>query len=118
MEYSITLNKEVKINDGHVLMINTRWALTAISQTQFWKYFDITKCYDGSIKSVISVDVSDWHTKVPIELKITKKATKAVATEHLTSVLDYDKILEANEETSAPDYIKKCAGMYPQRNYR
>lgn len=57
------LTEEVNINQGHILMVDTEWALTALSQVQFWKDFDISKYGDGSIKSIISVDISDWKTK-------------------------------------------------------
>ena len=61
------LNVDLEITDGHILMVDTPWAITAISQIQFWKYFDIEKTYDGSVKGLLSVDVSDWHTEVELK---------------------------------------------------
>lgn len=55
------LNEEVNINKGHIIFSDSPWAITAISQLQFWKDFDISKCVDGKVKSIISVDVSEWH---------------------------------------------------------
>ncbi len=54
------LNQEVNISDGHVIYSDSEWAVTSISQTQYWKNFDLSKCYNGKVKSIISIDVSDW----------------------------------------------------------
>ncbi|RRB07700.1 hydroxysqualene dehydroxylase [Larkinella rosea] len=56
------LSDEVNIIDGHIICVDTPWALTAISQLQFWADFDISKYGDGAVKTVLSVDVSDWET--------------------------------------------------------
>ena len=38
------------------------WALTALSQQQFWPEFDLSSRYgDGSVRDVLSVDISDWE---------------------------------------------------------
>lgn len=57
------LSEDVSINKGHILLADTPWALTAISQIQFWKGFDISQYGDGDIKGIISVDVSNWDNK-------------------------------------------------------
>ncbi len=54
------LNREVNISAGHVIYSDSEWAITSISQTQFWKNFDLSKCFNGNVKCIISVDVSDW----------------------------------------------------------
>jgi uncharacterized protein with NAD-binding domain and iron-sulfur cluster len=56
------LNTEVNLTHGHVIFIDSPWAITAISQIPFWKDFDISKYGNGKVKSIISVDVSDWDT--------------------------------------------------------
>ena len=57
------LNEDVTINKGHVIYCDSQWAVTSISHVQFWKGYDITKCYNGKVKGVLSVDISDWFTK-------------------------------------------------------
>ncbi|HVB02594.1 MAG TPA: FAD-dependent oxidoreductase [Chitinophagaceae bacterium] len=57
------LTEKMDIINGHIILADSPWALTAISQVQFWKYFDISKYGDGTVKCIISVDVSDWDTK-------------------------------------------------------
>ena len=54
------LNQDVAVSNGHVVYSDSEWAVTSISQTQFWKNFDLSKCYNGKVKSILSVDVSDW----------------------------------------------------------
>jgi uncharacterized protein with NAD-binding domain and iron-sulfur cluster len=45
---------------GHLITLGTPWALTAISQAQFWD-LDLADRGDGSVRGVLSVDVSDWE---------------------------------------------------------
>ena len=75
------LNQEVNISDGHVIYSDSEWAVTSISQTQYWKNYDLSKCYNGKVKCIISVDVSDWLNttfKDPItgEEKLAKDCTR------------------------------------------
>ncbi|MFN4084225.1 MAG: FAD-dependent oxidoreductase [Bacteroidia bacterium] len=54
------LNEDVQISEGHVCYSYSQWAVTSISQMQFWKGYDIEKRYNGKVKGVLSVDISDW----------------------------------------------------------
>ncbi len=54
------LKEDVAINKGHIILSDSPWALTAISQAQFWKNFDLSRYGLGDVKGVISVDVSNW----------------------------------------------------------
>jgi len=56
------LQEVVNLNQGHIIFPDSPWAITAISQVQFWRNFDITTLADGKVKSVLSVDVSDWDS--------------------------------------------------------
>jgi uncharacterized protein with NAD-binding domain and iron-sulfur cluster len=56
------LNEDVKIATGHVMYTDSPWALTSISQIQFWGNYDINKRGNGKVKGILSVDVSDWDT--------------------------------------------------------
>lgn len=47
---------------GHVAFLDTPWALTAIEQGVFWRK-DIASSYgDGSVRDILSVDISDFFT--------------------------------------------------------
>lgn len=56
------LSEYKPINEGHVIYSDTPWALTSISQKQFWKNIDLSKYGNGKVKDVLSVDISDWFT--------------------------------------------------------
>jgi hypothetical protein len=57
------LARDVPLVHGHTLYIDSEWALTSISQGQFWPGFPPGKFGDGQVGGIISVDISDWETK-------------------------------------------------------
>lgn len=61
------LTEEINLVHGHAIYIDTPWALTSISQLQFWKDFNIKEYGDGTIKTVFSIDVSDWDSPGVLE---------------------------------------------------
>ena len=54
------LRRNLPTAHGHVIYIDTEWALTSISQLQFWHDVPPDFFQDSDVHSVISVDVSDW----------------------------------------------------------
>jgi len=58
----IYLRHDVPIVNGHVMFAGSPWGLTAISQNQFWQH-RVENDGDGSVKGVLSIDISDWATK-------------------------------------------------------
>ena len=56
------LDEDVPLVHGHAIYIDSEWALTSISQRQFWRGFDFAQTGDGRVEGVLSVDVSDWST--------------------------------------------------------
>jgi len=54
------LNEDVEMAHGHVCHSYTEWALTSIAQKQFWKDYDLSERYNGKVKGILSVDISDW----------------------------------------------------------
>jgi uncharacterized protein with NAD-binding domain and iron-sulfur cluster len=69
------LHKDVPLVEGHVLFIDSPWALTAISQKQFWP-LDLTKRGNGQVRGILSVDISDWNEPGPITGKIAMDCSK------------------------------------------
>jgi uncharacterized protein with NAD-binding domain and iron-sulfur cluster len=53
-------DRDVPLVHGHAIYIDSEWALTSISQAQFWRD-DLSRYGDGSVKGIFSVDVSDWQ---------------------------------------------------------
>ena len=54
------LRRDVPTTHGHVIHIDTEWALTSISQLQFWRSVAPEQFGDSDVRGVLSVDVSDW----------------------------------------------------------
>jgi uncharacterized protein with NAD-binding domain and iron-sulfur cluster len=54
------LNQNIEINQGHIIFSDSEWALTTISQVQFWGDYDLDMRFNGKVKGVLSVDISDW----------------------------------------------------------
>lgn len=59
----IYLNEDVRISHGHVIYVDSPWALTSISQAQFWSDTTLSAYGDGTVRGVISVDISEWNEK-------------------------------------------------------
>ena len=55
------LDRDVPLVHGHTLFIDSQWALTSISQAQFWPGFELSSMGDGRAEGILSVDVSDWE---------------------------------------------------------
>ena len=54
------LATDVPLVQGHINFIDSLWALTAISQRQFWTHCDLSTCGDGRVHGLLSVDISEW----------------------------------------------------------
>jgi geranylgeranyl pyrophosphate synthase/uncharacterized protein with NAD-binding domain and iron-sulfur cluster len=54
------LRSNVPTAHGHVIHIDTEWALTSISQLQFWRKVPPELFGDSDVHSILSVDISDW----------------------------------------------------------
>lgn len=57
------LDRDVSVVHGHSLYIDSPWALTSISQAQFWQDVDLKQLGDGRVEGILSVDVSDWEAQ-------------------------------------------------------
>jgi len=55
------LDRDVPLVNGHAIYIDSEWALTSISQKQFWPGVDLSRRGDGRVRGILSVDVSEWQ---------------------------------------------------------
>ncbi|XEC96411.1 FAD-dependent oxidoreductase [Paenibacillus tarimensis] len=55
------LNKDVPMIHGHVIFMDSPWALTGVSQSQFWPDFRMEDYGNGEVKGILSIDISDWE---------------------------------------------------------
>ena len=60
------LREPVPIVHGHVLYVDSPWAISSISQAQFWRR-DFAAAYgDGTVHDCVSVDIADWNQPGPV----------------------------------------------------
>jgi uncharacterized protein with NAD-binding domain and iron-sulfur cluster len=57
------LDRDIPVVHGHATFFDSPWALTAVSQKQFWPNVDLSTYGDGSVRGVLSVDISDWDAE-------------------------------------------------------
>jgi uncharacterized protein with NAD-binding domain and iron-sulfur cluster len=53
---------DVPVTPGHTLYADSQWALTSISQHQFWRNAPLSNYGDGRIGGILSVDISEWES--------------------------------------------------------
>lgn len=56
------LNCDVPLDQGHAIYLDSAWALTSISQHQFWQGVNLKQYGDGNVCGILSIDISDWLT--------------------------------------------------------
>jgi 15-cis-phytoene desaturase len=56
------LDRPFPVVNGHVAYEDSAWALTSVSQAQFWSAVDLTRYGDGRTREVFEVIISDWDT--------------------------------------------------------
>jgi uncharacterized protein with NAD-binding domain and iron-sulfur cluster len=54
------LETDEPLTDGHAIYLDSSWALTSISQRQFWRGYDLSEYGDGRVGGILSVDISNW----------------------------------------------------------
>lgn len=54
------LDREFPVVHGHVAYEDTAWALTSVSQAQFWTAVKLSDYGDGRVREVFEVIISDW----------------------------------------------------------
>ena len=55
------LRRDLPIAHGHVIHIDSEWALTSVSQVQFWRSMSPDQFGDSDVRGVLSVDISNWE---------------------------------------------------------
>lgn len=110
------LTEDVKLIHGHAIYIDTPWALTSISQRQFWKNVDLSKYGDGKIEGILSVDVSDWDTPGILYNKPAKECTKDEIVKEIWEQLK--KSLNVNGKVILEDKHLRTAFIDPDIEFK
>lgn len=71
------LYEDVPLVRGHLFLPDSPWALTAISQAQFWRDLGLFRRTfgDGNVGGCLSVDISDWNAPGKLIAKPAKLCT-------------------------------------------
>ncbi|WP_436346922.1 hydroxysqualene dehydroxylase [Natronorubrum sp. FCH18a] len=76
------LSEDVELTRGHQVYADSSWALTSISQRQFWDAYDLDERGPEEVAGVLSVIASDWETPGILYDKPARRCTREqVATE-------------------------------------
>ena len=71
------LKRPVDFPKGHVTFVDAPWALTALTQAQFWDKIDFKRRYGrGTAVDCLSVDISDWDSPGILYKKPAKRCTR------------------------------------------
>lgn len=73
------LRGDVPLDHGHCIYLDSVWALTSISQHQFWPNTNLANYGNGEVTGILSVDISDWTT--PGNKVVLKPAEQCTADE-------------------------------------
>jgi uncharacterized protein with NAD-binding domain and iron-sulfur cluster len=94
------LDRDVPLQHGHAIFIDSEWALTAISQAQFWPEVDLEARGDGRVEGILSVDVSEWERPGrrtgKVAMACTPEEIRAEVWGQLTDHIDDGSLDEAN----------------------
>ena len=94
------LDRDVPLQHGHAIFIDSEWALTAISQAQFWPDVDLEQRGDGRVEGILSVDVSEWERPGrrtgKVAMACTPEEIRAEVWGQLVDHLDDGSLDEAN----------------------
>ncbi len=55
------LSRDVPVVNGHAIYLDSPWALTSISQRQFWTNVDFSELGNGAVQGILSADISEWE---------------------------------------------------------
>jgi uncharacterized protein with NAD-binding domain and iron-sulfur cluster len=100
------LNEDIRIARGHMMIIDSPWAITAISQPQFWDRIKMSDYGSGQVKGIISVDISDWG-RVGYNGKTAKACTKQEIMEEVWCQLSLG-LRENNQNILSADMVVAC----------
>jgi uncharacterized protein with NAD-binding domain and iron-sulfur cluster len=69
------LAKDEPLVNGHAIYLDSPWALTSISQRQFWTNADLSQYGDGNVRGILSVDISEWEATGVVSGKPARECT-------------------------------------------
>jgi uncharacterized protein with NAD-binding domain and iron-sulfur cluster len=113
------LDRDVPLVPGHTIYIDSPWALTSISQAQFWRGFELEVMGDGRVEGILSVDVSDWEQEGVVHRKQAMYCSREQVREEvwaqLTGALN-DAGIDVLEDANVLAWFLDPSIVYPNPN--
>jgi uncharacterized protein with NAD-binding domain and iron-sulfur cluster len=113
------LDRDVPLIPGHTIYIDSPWALTSISQAQFWPGFELEAMGDGRVEGILSVDVSDWEREGIVHRKQAMYCSREQVREEvwaqLTGALN-DAGIEVLDDANVLAWFLDPSIVYPNPN--
>ncbi|ELY79233.1 hydroxysqualene dehydroxylase [Natrinema pallidum] len=81
------LSEDVELTRGHQVYADAPWALTSISQRQFWTDYDLERRGPDDVAGVLSVIASDWETPGIVHGKPARECTREEIAEEIWAQL-------------------------------
>ena len=69
------LKQDIPLEFGHTIYADSPWALTSISQRQFWQQAPLGNYGDGNLGGILSLDISEWEQPGIVYGKPAKQCT-------------------------------------------
>jgi uncharacterized protein with NAD-binding domain and iron-sulfur cluster len=70
------LRYDVPLVYGHTIYVDSPWALTSISQNQFWDNVQLGSVGAVKVSGILSVDISDWQSNGVVYNKPAERCTR------------------------------------------
>jgi uncharacterized protein with NAD-binding domain and iron-sulfur cluster len=113
------LDRDVPLVHGHTIYIDSPWALTSISQAQFWPGFDLEQLGDGRVEGILSIDISDWEHEGVVHGKQAMYCSKDQVREEVWAQLEQglnDAGIEVLEDANVLSWFLDPSIVYPNPN--
>jgi uncharacterized protein with NAD-binding domain and iron-sulfur cluster len=113
------LDRDVPLVRGHTIYIDSPWALTSISQAQFWPRFDLAEMGDGRVAGILSVDVSDWEREGVVHRKQAMYCSKEQVREEVWAQLKHglnDAGIDVLDDANVLSWFLDPSIVYPNPN--
>lgn len=91
------LTKPFDMHRGHTVYSGSNYALTSISQKQFWPDYDLSDRFYGKAKGILSIDISDWDAPGNFNNKPAKECTREEVIEETWKQLKQEINIDGKE---------------------
>jgi uncharacterized protein with NAD-binding domain and iron-sulfur cluster len=110
------LGRDLPLVRGHTVYIDSPWALTSISQAQFWPGVELERMGDGRVDGILSIDVSDWEAPGIVHGKPAMYCSKEEVREEVWAQLEAgleDAGIDVLREANVRAWFLDPAIVYP-----